>query len=764
MELKSSEWFGGVLQHFRPASVAECADLKHFQLVAARRLANTADRFGAAICADATGLGKTRTCILAAILLRRESHSTRPIVVYAPARLLENWRATLEHLGVAKESAVVFSHQRLSKGQIGPEASVVIVDEAHRFKNPKALRTINLQRAIKRAPTILASATPVINSIWDLYNLLALCIDDRTSIQICGWDLRVAFERAEAGIFDLTDLLSDLVVRRVDSVDPGLKRPKVCFEVLRYTPQPAEAWVWEHLDALLDSMNFALFKGDWPRGLMVEHIRRVWEGGADCLLNFVDYIVNFHQRWLELNAQGRSLQRSEFETCFGTHHTQSTFAFMFEESHELLGRDRVDGITSDLEKWQRLQARLSVLADERTGVEEAICGLISSEPDAPLLVFASFQKSAEALFQTITRFLGPKARVALVTGSGARATGLGRSRADEIVARFAPVAHGVELPDHHRIQILVCTDCLSEGVNLQDCGRLVLADLPYTPQAIEQRIGRIVRPGSQHTSVRVWLPRPHSWNDSLGLQRKIRDKMDAADRAGSPFENMTRRDRPKPTTQAIGPLAALSRLDELAQIHGDSHDLEGKHWTMVGSRPWVWALIRIKESDSTRYRVVVWDDRGEVEAARWLSLTEDLIHTHDPLTASGEPAIVEEYANDLAARLNGGLLAPTRLHTVQLDLWKWIKTQDLSESEYQSARSKLLQPLTRSELSALPEPGQLKGFWRALERIPLRSREPVEVEVLTSLQVINREANEAGAPRSHAREGETRTDPQLLRC
>ena len=54
-----------------------------------------------------------------------------------------------------------------------------------------------------------------------------------------------------------------------------------------------------------------------------------------------------------------------------------------------------------------------------------------------------------------------------------------------------------------KIEILVCTDAASEGLNLQSCGVLVNADLPWNPMKVEQRIGRIDRIGQKHPTVRI---------------------------------------------------------------------------------------------------------------------------------------------------------------------------------------------------------------------------------------------------------------------
>lgn len=72
-----------------------------------------------------------------------------------------------------------------------------------------------------------------------------------------------------------------------------------------------------------------------------------------------------------------------------------------------------------------------------------------------------------------------------------------------ILSQFAPLGSGDSEPPEHEIDILISTDVLSEGQNLQDCGIVINYDLTWNPIRLVQRNGRIDRLGSPHTDITI---------------------------------------------------------------------------------------------------------------------------------------------------------------------------------------------------------------------------------------------------------------------
>jgi hypothetical protein len=120
----------------------------------------------------------------------------------------------------------------------------------------------------------------------------------------------------------------------------------------------------------------------------------------------------------------------------------------------------------------------------------------------------------------------------MLTARGGVVAG-GKLTRDETLARFAPNALRVEAPARtERIDLLLATDLLSEGVNLQDADVVVHLDVPWTSARMEQRVGRIARMGSVHARVHVYLIRPPASAAALlGSELLVQKKWSAAKHA-----------------------------------------------------------------------------------------------------------------------------------------------------------------------------------------------------------------------------------------
>jgi hypothetical protein len=132
----------------------------------------------------------------------------------------------------------------------------------------------------------------------------------------------------------------------------------------------------------------------------------------------------------------------------------------------------------------------------------------------------------------------------MLTARGGVVSG-GKLTRDETLARFAPRALRVKTrPPCERIDLLLATDLLSEGVNLQDADVVVHLDLPWTAARMAQRVGRVARLGSMHPQVHVHLLRPPASAAALlGSEFIVQNKWRAAKRtigssASAPFADL----------------------------------------------------------------------------------------------------------------------------------------------------------------------------------------------------------------------------------
>ena len=157
-----------------------------------------------------------------------------------------------------------------------------------------------------------------------------------------------------------------------------------------------------------------------------------------------------------------------------------------------------------------------------------------------LLVFNTFKDTAEYLFENLRELAGSlNLNMAMVAGD-ATLTTVGANNFNSILDNFAPVARGrSDSNDGCDIDLLIATDCISEGQNLQDCDSVLNYDIHWNPIRIIQRFGRIDRIGSQSDSVRMINYWPTAeMEDYLRLQTRVEARMALADAAASGDENL----------------------------------------------------------------------------------------------------------------------------------------------------------------------------------------------------------------------------------
>ncbi len=151
-----------------------------------------------------------------------------------------------------------------------------------------------------------------------------------------------------------------------------------------------------------------------------------------------------------------------------------------------------------------------------------------------IIIFTAFADTAEYLYDQLRQPLLEKANIytALVTGNGTK-TNLPRVENDfnTLLTLFSPVSkeRNTLYPDEKReIDVLIATDCISEGQNLQDCDYLINYDIHWNPVRIIQRFGRIDRIGSQNKVIQLVNYWPDMELDKyIELKGRVENRMKA---------------------------------------------------------------------------------------------------------------------------------------------------------------------------------------------------------------------------------------------
>ena len=159
------------------------------------------------------------------------------------------------------------------------------------------------------------------------------------------------------------------------------------------------------------------------------------------------------------------------------------------------------------------------------------------KPNRKLIVFTTFKDTALYLYDELQELANShNVQMGMVAGDDARSTvtrGTLRSmRFHDVLNHFAPAARNSssQVEDDEEIDLLIATDCVSEGQNLQDCDRIINYDIHWNPVRITQRFGRIDRIGSKAQSVRMLNYWPtDDMEQWLKLKRRVLARMAISD-------------------------------------------------------------------------------------------------------------------------------------------------------------------------------------------------------------------------------------------
>jgi SNF2 family DNA or RNA helicase len=171
----------------------------------------------------------------------------------------------------------------------------------------------------------------------------------------------------------------------------------------------------------------------------------------------------------------------------------------------------------------------------------------NGKPVRKILVFTAFADTAKYLHTQLKDWarndLG--IHLARVLGGGDNAASLGTTDYDDILTNFSPIAkrraeQTNRFPDQDQeIDLLIATDCISEGQNLQDCDFLINYDIHWNPVRIIQRFGRIDRIGSLNASVQLVNFWPVADLDLyLNVKHRVEARMALADLAATQTDNL----------------------------------------------------------------------------------------------------------------------------------------------------------------------------------------------------------------------------------
>lgn len=195
---------------------------------------------------------------------------------------------------------------------------------------------------------------------------------------------------------------------------------------------------------------------------------------------------------------------------------------------EALKKDR-----KQIEKIYNMALKVTAERDAKLQELKEIIRNKSIQNNKKLIIFASYSDTADYLYNELEQYVYKKLglNIALVTGNGTRTT-YGANKFNAILDNFAPEAKldDYNRPANQQIDILICTDCISEGQNLQDCDTVINYDIHWNPVRLIQRFGRIDRIGSNNKEIQMisfWPTK--DLEQYIKLQHRVEARMALAD-------------------------------------------------------------------------------------------------------------------------------------------------------------------------------------------------------------------------------------------
>lgn len=163
-----------------------------------------------------------------------------------------------------------------------------------------------------------------------------------------------------------------------------------------------------------------------------------------------------------------------------------------------------------------------------------------------IIIFSAFADTAEYIYENISKVIKMEYNLesALVTGSGTNRCTLNINKDfNNLLINFSPLSKHRQLVQGENIKenidVLIATDCISEGQNLQDCDYLINYDIHWNPVRIIQRFGRIDRIGSNNKVIQLVNFWPNiSLDDYINLKNRVENRMYMLDISATGEDNV----------------------------------------------------------------------------------------------------------------------------------------------------------------------------------------------------------------------------------
>jgi ERCC4-related helicase len=491
-----------------------------------------------AILADEVGLGKT---IEAGILLAQNwVEGKRKLLIICPSNLRKQWQQELEDKFFLPSIILEANSfkRAMEEGNLNPFDSnkiviasfhfvrnkanyvqllnwnLVTIDEAHRLRNvyrPTNIIGNAIKLATQHCKKVLLTATPLQNSLLELYGLVSL-IDSHTFGDLKSF--RGQFTRTQNIDFaTLRNRIAPICKRTLRrQVQEYIRYTNRIPLTMQFTPTKEEQDLYTQINAYLQRKSlFALPNSQ--RHLITLIMRKLLASSSFAICGTLERLIKRLEIMLEDNQRPYDITE-DFEDDF--EHLEEVIdewdIQTEEEIENLLKPEDIEALKEELEEL-KVYYTLALNIQNNAKGEKLLLALESGferlrDLKAPqkALIFTESKRTQAYLYKLLNETEECKGKVVIFNGTN------NNEKAKEIhqqwltdnahtnkITGAKSVDRRAALVDYFRneAKIMIATEAASEGVNMQFCSMLVNYDLPWNPQRIEQRIGRCHRYGQK---------------------------------------------------------------------------------------------------------------------------------------------------------------------------------------------------------------------------------------------------------------------------
>ena len=490
------------------------------------------------ILADEVGLGKTIEAGL--VVAQKWSEGKRRIMIITPANMRKQWAQEMadkfylpaiilesknyrekQRGGVKnpfiQNALVICSYQFAAKYAdvlVGMDWDLAVIDEAHRLRNVykpdnKIAKAIKI--ALANAPKVLLTATPLQNSLLELYGLVSI-IDDYAFGDLKSYKAQYSRINGNATFDELKARLAPLCHRTL--------RRQV-LEYIRYTnripitedffPSDDEMALYEMVSEYLRRPKLYALPNS-QRQLITLILRKLLASSTFAIAGALDSLAKRLKK--ELKEATANVPLDDIEQDYEEYDNDSEEWDEDEEKEELSATDRKAIIREieELEAFRDIAVNISENAKGQALVNALRHGFAKAkELNAPekAIIFTESRRTQSYLIRLLSEH-GYADRIVLFNGTNSDPQSQHiykewlavHANTDRVSgSKSADIRAALVDCFKESAKIMIATETGAEGINLQFCSMVVNFDLPWNPQRIEQRIGRCHRYGQQHDVV-----------------------------------------------------------------------------------------------------------------------------------------------------------------------------------------------------------------------------------------------------------------------